>query len=77
MSPRSAISTVDQFSEYLDLSDYTSQILHPLLRTLDSSPDLRPPAMDLMYSLATQLGQRWQVFIPGVARWGPTGVLIV
>ncbi|XP_076064565.1 serine/threonine-protein kinase Tor isoform X2 [Oratosquilla oratoria] len=65
---RSALETVDHFSDYLDLSDYTSKIIHPLLRTLDTCPELRYQAMDLLCALATQLGRSYECFVPGVHR---------
>ncbi|MCL4120666.1 UNVERIFIED_CONTAM: hypothetical protein GTU68_051307, partial [Idotea baltica] len=65
---RTAIETVDQFTEYLDLTDYVSQIIHPLLRTIETTPELRPTAMELLCSLATQLGRSYESFIPVVQR---------
>ncbi|KAK8751728.1 hypothetical protein OTU49_009992 [Cherax quadricarinatus] len=65
---RTALETVDHFADYLDLSDYTSKIIHPLLRTLDTSPELRQQAMDVLCSLATQLGRSYGCFIPVIHR---------
>ncbi|KAG7166823.1 Serine/threonine-protein kinase mTOR-like [Homarus americanus] len=65
---RSALETVDHFADYLDLSDYTSTIIHPLLQTLDTSPELRLKAMDVLCALATQLGRTYECFIPVVHR---------
>ncbi|XP_071544223.1 serine/threonine-protein kinase mTOR [Panulirus ornatus] len=65
---RTALETVDHFADYLDLSDYTSKIIHPLLRTLDTSPDLRQQAMDVLCAVATQLGRSYECFIPIVHR---------
>ncbi|XP_027228160.1 serine/threonine-protein kinase mTOR isoform X1 [Penaeus vannamei] len=65
---RTALETVDHFADYLDLSDYTSKIIHPLLRTLDTCPELRDQAMEVLCALATQLGRSYECFIPIVYR---------
>ncbi|XP_064091213.1 serine/threonine-protein kinase mTOR-like [Macrobrachium nipponense] len=65
---RSALETVDHFADYLDLSDYTSKIIHPLLRTIDTSTELRLDAMEVLCALATQLGRSYERFIPIVNR---------
>ncbi|CAL4086221.1 unnamed protein product, partial [Meganyctiphanes norvegica] len=65
---KSALETIDHFSDYLDLSDYTSRIIHPLLRTLDTTPELRTPGMEVLCAVATQLGRSYECFIPLVHR---------
>uniref|UniRef100_A0A0P4VNQ8 Serine/threonine-protein kinase TOR n=2 Tax=Scylla TaxID=6760 RepID=A0A0P4VNQ8_SCYOL len=65
---RTALETVDHFADYLDLTDYTSKIIHPLMRTLDTSPELRQQGMDVLCALATQLGRSYECFIPIVHR---------
>ncbi|KAG9481906.1 hypothetical protein GDO78_010897 [Eleutherodactylus coqui] len=61
-----ALETVDRLTESLDFTDYASRIIHPIVRTLDVSPDLRPTAMDTLSSLVFQLGKKYQIFIPMV-----------
>lgn len=36
---RTALETVDHFADYLDLSDYTSKIIHPLVCPADGCPN--------------------------------------
>ncbi|XP_056399106.1 serine/threonine-protein kinase mTOR isoform X3 [Hyla sarda] len=61
-----ALETVDRLTESLDFTDYASRIIHPIVRTLDASPELRQTAMDTLSSLVFQLGKKYQIFIPMV-----------
>ncbi|EMP41525.1 Serine/threonine-protein kinase mTOR [Chelonia mydas] len=63
---KAALETVDRLTESLDFTDYASRIIHPIVRTLDLSPELRPTAMDTLSSLVFQLGKKYQIFIPMV-----------
>ncbi|XP_027052994.1 serine/threonine-protein kinase mTOR [Pocillopora verrucosa] len=63
---RCALETLDRLSESLDLTDFASRIIHPIMRTLDSCPDLRHTAMDTLCSLVFQLGKQYSTFIPTV-----------
>ncbi|XP_071144772.1 serine/threonine-protein kinase mTOR-like isoform X1 [Mytilus edulis] len=65
---RAALETIDRFSDTLDLTDYASRIIHPLVRTLDSVPDLQNTTMDVLCSLVMQLGQKFSIFIPMVTK---------
>jgi len=65
---RLALETVDRFSDTLDLTEHASRIIHPLLRTLDNSPELRKTAMDTLTSVAQQLQRRYLIFVPMVNR---------
>lgn len=49
---------MDRLTESLDFTDYASRIIHPIVRTLDQSPELRPTAMDTLSSLVFQLGKK-------------------
>ena len=60
------METLDRLSESLDLTDFASRIIHPVIRTLDSCPDLRTTAMDTLCSLVFQLGKQYSTFIPTV-----------
>jgi phosphatidylinositol kinase/protein kinase (PI-3 family) len=63
---RVALETIDKLTDTLDLSDYSSRIIHPLVRTLDTCSELRPVAMDTLSALVMQLGKKYQIFIPMV-----------
>ncbi|XP_033015388.1 serine/threonine-protein kinase mTOR isoform X1 [Lacerta agilis] len=63
---KAALETVDRLTESLDFTDYASRIIHPIVRTLDQSPELRTTAMDTLSSLVFQLGKKYQIFIPMV-----------
>lgn len=65
---RVALETVDVLSDSLDFSDLASRIIHPLVRALDASPELRPTAMDTLCALVHQLGRKYHIFIPLVHR---------
>ncbi|XP_036113118.1 serine/threonine-protein kinase mTOR isoform X2 [Molossus molossus] len=65
-SRKAALETVDRLTESLDFTDYASRIIHPIVRTLDQCPELRPTAMDTLSSLVFQLGKKYQIFIPMV-----------
>ena len=61
---RTALETVDLISDSLDLSDFASRIVQPLIRCLENSADLRPTAMETLAALVSQLGQKYHIFIP-------------
>jgi FKBP12-rapamycin complex-associated protein len=63
-----AIETIDQLAEIIDLSDFVSRIVHPLVRTIDNFPELRPTAMDTLCSLVQQLGRKFSVFVPMIQK---------
>ena len=63
---RCALETLDRLSESLDLTDFASRIIHPIIRTLDTCPELRSTAMDTLCSLVFQLGKQYSNFIPTV-----------
>ena len=64
---REALRTIDRLTDTLDLTEYASRIIHPLVRTLDTCSDLRPLAMDTLTSLVLQLNKRYEIFIPMVS----------
>lgn len=60
---RVALETVEVMTHHLDLTDFSSRILHALVRLLGAStPRLRQPAMELLASLALQLNQRFEPY---------------
>ncbi|XP_066992513.2 serine/threonine-protein kinase mTOR isoform X2 [Anabrus simplex] len=61
---RMALETVDHLADTLDFTDFASRIVHPLVRTLDTCPELRSAAMDTLCALVVQLGRKYQIFIP-------------
>ncbi|KAL1494336.1 hypothetical protein ABEB36_009951 [Hypothenemus hampei] len=65
---RQALETIDQLAELIDLSNYTSRITHPLVRTIDKNSDLRETAMDTLCSLVAQLGRKFCIFVPMVQK---------
>lgn len=65
---KQALETIDQLAEILDFSDFISRIVHPLVRTIDNSPDLRPAAMECLCSLVMQLGRKFCIFVPMVQK---------
>ncbi|KAL9903155.1 serine/threonine-protein kinase Tor [Glossina fuscipes fuscipes] len=63
-----ALETIDSLAWILDFTDFASRIIHPLVRVLDSEPELRDQAMSTLCSLVIQLGKRYLVFAPLVNR---------
>lgn len=61
---RVALETLDRLTESLDFTDYASRIIHPIVRTLDSTPELRSTSMDTLSSLVFQLGKKVAVAVP-------------
>lgn len=58
----------------LDLSDFASKIIHPLVRLLDSQkdrtlpPELVKQAMRTLCALVTQLGKKYCIFMQMVQK---------
>ncbi|XP_059613044.1 serine/threonine-protein kinase Tor [Phlebotomus argentipes] len=63
-----ALETINYLAGILDFTGFSSRIIHALVRTLDSSPDLRPAAMQALCALVIQLGKKYLVFVPLVHR---------
>jgi len=62
------METIDKLTDTLDFSDFASQIIHAIVRVLDSSADLRQTAMNTLCCLIVQLGSRYIIFIPMVKK---------
>ncbi|XP_060521647.1 serine/threonine-protein kinase mTor [Cylas formicarius] len=65
---KQALETIDQLAYIIDLSDYVSRIIHPLVRTMDKNAELREKAMDTLCSLVSQLGRKFCLFVPMVQK---------
>ncbi|KAL3228149.1 hypothetical protein MRX96_004063 [Rhipicephalus microplus] len=63
-----ALETIDILSESLDFSEFAARIIHPLVRTLDTTPELRSQAMDTLCAMVVQLGKKYKIFLPLVTR---------
>lgn len=58
-----ALETIDHMADILDFSDFISRIVHPVVRVLDASPELRTTAMDTLSSIVMQLGEYWSSYL--------------
>ncbi|CAG0917860.1 unnamed protein product [Notodromas monacha] len=65
---RLALVTLEKLMDHLDFTEFASKLIHPLVRTLEKSPELRPEAMNAICALVSQLGKQYEVFIPLVHR---------
>ncbi|CAG0893117.1 unnamed protein product [Cyprideis torosa] len=65
---KQALDTITDIAGCLDLTEYPSTLIHPLVRVLDHQPELRNAAMEVLCSLGVQLGHRFQLFVPLIAR---------
>lgn len=54
---KQALETIDHLAEILDFSDFISRIVHPVVRVLDTCPELRVTAMATLSSIVLQLGK--------------------
>ncbi|KAH8412631.1 hypothetical protein KR009_003909 [Drosophila setifemur] len=63
-----ALETINNLACQLDFTDFSSRIIHPLVRVLDAEPELRDQAMVTLRSLVKQLGKKYLVFVPMVQR---------
>ena len=61
---RDALNTIAEISQNVDLSEEAASIMHPLIRTIDNSPELRDASMNLLCILVQQLGKMYQIFMP-------------
>lgn len=67
---KAALRSMKQLLPHMQLSGYTSAILHPLIRVLDSATteDLQRDAMDTICALAVPLGQDFMYFMPTIRK---------
>jgi serine/threonine-protein kinase mTOR len=63
---KTAIVTIEKFSQKLNISSHASRIIHPLLRVLYQHSELRMVVMDTLCALGSQLGLDFICFIPSV-----------
>lgn len=65
---KKALETVEHLADILNFSDFISRLVHPLVRTIDHSPELRLPALECLCSLVIPLGKNFNIFIPMVQK---------
>lgn len=66
---KTALTTVGGLARRVNLSDYASRIIHPLVRILPgATTDVREAIKDTMCALVFQLGADFAVFIPMVKK---------
>lgn len=59
-----ALKTIESLAKHLEISEFASRIIHPLVRVIESSPELREIAMNTMCALMVQMERKFQIFIP-------------
>lgn len=59
-----ALETINYLAEILDFTDFSSRIIHPLVRVLDSYPEMRQTALATLCSMVIQLGKNYLIFVP-------------
>lgn len=60
----SSLETINYLAEILDFTDFSSRILHPLVRVLDNYPEMRTTALGTLCSMVIQLGKNYLIFVP-------------
>lgn len=59
-----ALKTIESLADHLEISEFASRIIHPLIRVLESSPELRESGMNTLCALVVQMERKYQIFIP-------------
>ena len=70
VSFRTAVETLGKLCECLDLREYAARMIHPLMRILDTAPELHTAAMDTLTAIVTQMGRDYLIFVPAVYKVG-------
>ena len=60
------METLTKLCDSVDLREYAACIVHPLIRVIDTSPELRGVAMNTLTAIVTQMGKNFTIFIPAV-----------
>ena len=63
---KAAIQAVTQLCRRINFADNASRIIHPLLRVLNTLPELRRSAMDCLSCLVYQMSSEYLIFVPTV-----------
>ena len=63
---RGALQTLEKLCDSVDQREFSARIIHPLVRVLDTVPELRATAMNALAALVMQLGRKYAIFIPTV-----------
>ena len=59
---RAALLTIGILTTSVDFRDFASRLIHPIVRTLDHTPDLRSTCMETLSLLVQQLGKKFDIF---------------
>lgn len=70
VSFRTAVETLGILCECLDLREYAARMIHPLMRILDTAPELHTAAMNTLTAIVTQMGRDYLIFVPAVYKVG-------
>jgi FKBP12-rapamycin complex-associated protein len=66
---KAAVTTIGGLAKRVNLSEYASRIIHPLIRALSAgSNEFNVAAMDTMCTLVFQLGSDFAIFVPMVKK---------
>ncbi|CAG9112203.1 unnamed protein product [Plutella xylostella] len=63
-----AMETIQHLSLYLNFKPFSSRIIHPIVRVLESNPPLRATAMNTLCALIIQLGRDYNDYIPAMEK---------
>lgn len=59
-----ALNTIKHLAQFLDFTDFSSRIIHPIVRILDINTELRNIALQTLCALVVQMGKKYLVFVP-------------
>lgn len=59
-----ALETIENLAYILNFQDFSSRIIHPLVRVLDHNSEIREQALSTLRALVVQLGKKYLVFVP-------------
>lgn len=68
---RAALASIKRLLPRMNLSGHASAVMHPLLRVLDASEELRRDALDTLEALALPLGADFAIFLPSIRKVPP------
>lgn len=63
-----ALETIENLAYVLNFTDFSSRIIHPLVRVLDHNAEIREQALTTLRALVVQLGKKYLVFVPLVGK---------
>lgn len=65
---KQVLDLVETLADTNDLSEYSGLMVHPIVRLLDTGPELHSAAMEALTAIVMQLDKKFEIFVPLVER---------